>query len=109
MEKDLNEGFSKRELKMLEKHGYSATALEKISGGWRVFLFDVDARGRGEVVIFGTGETRLDALQDALTRAQELPRCSCGGPISDRYRVCVRCDKPIASSLAHIQKGAEVG
>jgi len=97
MTAELNAGFSKRELKLLAREGYAATSREKLDGSWYIFLEDADPLGRGQIVTLGEGDTRIDALRDALAKAQALPRCTCGGPISDRYRVCVRCDAEVAA------------
>lgn len=86
---ELNVGFSKRELKILTRAGYSAALHEK-TDGWHVFLYDTGTP-RSDVIALGTAAVRIDAIRDAISQAQALPRCACGSSFDTRWRTCVRC------------------
>jgi hypothetical protein len=86
---ELNVGFSRRELKLLESAGFAASLLEK-PDEWLVFLHDARAP-QSDVVALGSAPVRLDALRDAISKAETLPRCECGGACSTRFHACVRC------------------
>jgi hypothetical protein len=86
---EVNVGFSRRELKLLESAGFAASLLEKPTE-WLVFLYDAKAL-QSDVVALGSAAVRLDAIRDAMTKAEAFPRCQCGGACSTRFHACVRC------------------